>query len=190
MEAFEKRLLNLAQSGDRQAFGELVDIYKDKIHALAYRMLGDIQEAEDIAQETFMRVYANMHRYDDQYKISTWIFRIANNLCIDRIRKKKVRGNRLSLDAEITGTDGLELYDTIQDETPTPEQRFVQQEVQEKVRMAILSLAPKYRTIMILKYLQDLSLQEISDIVGLPVATVKTRVHRGREALRKKLRDI
>jgi len=66
----------------------------------------------------------------------------------------------------------------------------LQQEVQEKVKQAILSLAPKYRTVMILKYLDDLSLQEISDIVGLPVATVKTRVHRGREALRKKLRDI
>jgi len=105
MEAFEKRLLKLSQNGDRQAFGELVDLYKDKINSLAYRMLGNLQDAEDIAQETFMRVYANLHRYDDQYKISTWIYRIANNLCIDRIRKRKVRRNQLSLDAEITGTD-------------------------------------------------------------------------------------
>lgn len=190
MEVFEKRLLKMSKDGDRQAFAELVELYKDKINSLAYRMLGNLQDAEDIAQETFMRVYANLHRYDEQYKISTWIYRIANNLCIDKIRKRKVRSNQFSLDAEITGTDGLDLYDTIHDTSPLPDQQVIQYELQDKVKEAMLSLAPKYRTIMILKYLEDLSLLEISEIVGLPVATVKTRVHRGREALRKKLRDI
>lgn len=190
MEVFEKRLLKMAEKGDRQAFAELVELYKDKVYSLAYRMLGNSQDAEDIAQETFMRVYANLHRFDDQYKISTWIYRIANNLCIDLIRKRKVRRNQFSFDAEITGTDGLDLYDTIHDDDPSPEQQLITSELQNKVKDAILSLSPKYRTIMILKYIEDLSLQEISDIVGLPVATVKTRVHRGREALRKKLRSL
>ncbi len=190
MDVYEKRLLKLAKNGDRQAFAEIVDLYKDKIHSLGIRMLGNFQDAEDVAQETFMRVYANLHRYDDQYKISTWIYRIANNLCIDKIRKRKVRSNQVSLDAEIAGTDGLELYDTIKDYDPLPDQQVLQHELQDKVKDAILSLAPKYRSIMTLKYLEDLSLQEISEIVGLPAATVKTRVHRGREALRKKLRDI
>lgn len=190
MDVFEKRLLKMAEKGDRQAFAELVDLYKDKVYSLAYRMLGNAQDAEDIAQETFMRVYANLHRFDDQYKISTWIYRIANNLCIDIIRKRKVRRHQFSFDAEITGTDGLDLYDTVHDNDPSPEQQLITSELQNKVKDAILSLAPKYRTIMILKYIEDLSLQEISDIVGLPVATVKTRVHRGREALRKKLRSL
>lgn len=190
MEVYEKRLLRLSREGDRQAFAEIVEIYKDKIHSLGLRMLGNMQDAEDIAQETFMRVFANLHRYDEQYKISTWIYRIANNLCIDKIRKRKVRSNQFSLDAQIHGTEGLELHDTIHDEEPSPLQQVLQYELQVTVRDAILALTPKYRTIMILRYLEDLSLQEISDIVGLPVATVKTRVHRGREALRKSLKNI
>lgn len=190
MEVFEKRLLQKSKAGDRLAFAELVEIYKDKINSLAYRMLGNAQDAEDITQETFMRIYANLHRYDEQYKISTWIYRIANNLCIDKIRKRRVRSNQFSLDAEITGTDGLDLYNTMRDTDPLPEQQVIQYELQDRIREAMLSLTPKYRTIMILRYLEDLSLQEISEIVGLPVATVKTRVHRGREALRKRIKDI
>ncbi len=89
MNYVDARLAKLASQGDRGAFGELVNLYKDKIYHLGYRMLGNAQEAEDIVQETFMRVYTNMERYDDTQKFSTWIYRIGTNLCIDRLRKKK-----------------------------------------------------------------------------------------------------
>src|SRR5690606_37657552 len=80
----EVRLIKLSRQGDRHAFAELVNLYKDKIYFLAYRMMNNVQEAEDVVQETFLRVYMNLHRYDDTHKFSTWIFRIATNLCIDR----------------------------------------------------------------------------------------------------------
>ncbi|BAH41242.1 hypothetical protein BBR47_02650 [Brevibacillus brevis NBRC 100599] len=104
MDFVEKRLTQRAKRGDREAFAELIEIYKDKIFQLAYRMVGNRQDAEDIAQETFLRVYANLHSYDDSYKFSTWIYRIATNLCIDRGRKKRPD---FSLDEETEPGPGL-----------------------------------------------------------------------------------
>jgi RNA polymerase sigma-70 factor (ECF subfamily) len=185
MEFVEKRLTERAKRGDREAFAELIEIYKDKIFQLAYRMVGNRQDAEDIAQETFLRVYANLHNYDDSYKFSTWIYRIATNLCIDRGRKKRPD---FSLDEEIESGQGMDWYSRLSSNDKTPEEKLVTQELQETVQDAISHLAPKYRSIMILRYIEDLSLQEISDVLKLPVTTIKTRIHRGREALRSRLR--
>ncbi|MBO8171480.1 MAG: RNA polymerase sigma factor SigW [Bacillaceae bacterium] len=187
MDHVEKRLVNRIKEGDHRAFEEIVELYKEKIYQLSYRMLGNREEAEDAAQETFLRVYSNIGKYDDNHKFSTWIYRIASNLCIDRIRKRKPQ---YSLDAELSGTDERTLYATLPDRTRTPEEEAISGELQQKVQQAILSLSPTYRSIMILKYIHDLSLKEISEIVDLPVSTVKTRIHRGREALRKVLGDI
>jgi RNA polymerase sigma-70 factor (ECF subfamily) len=181
----EQRIIQRAKSGDRDAFAELVDLYKDKVYHVSYRMLGNRQEAEDVAQETFLRVYANLDNYDPQYKFSTWIYRIASNLSIDIIRKRK---KNLSLDAEITGADGMDWHDRLADASKGPEEEVLTDELQEEVQGAIMGLNPKYRAVMLLRYLEDLSLQEISEIVQLPISTIKTRIHRGREALRKKLR--
>ncbi|MDA5111022.1 RNA polymerase sigma factor SigW [Brevibacillus thermoruber] len=185
MDFVEKRLTQRAKRGDREAFAELIEIYKDKIFQLAYRMVGNREDAEDIAQETFLRVYANLHAYDESYKFSTWIYRIATNLCIDRGRKKRPD---FSLDEEVEPGQGMDWYSRLSSSEKGPEDKVVTQELQETVQDALSQLAPKYRSIMILRYIEDLSLQEISDIVKLPVTTIKTRIHRGREALRSKLR--
>ncbi|WP_019123997.1 RNA polymerase sigma factor SigW [Brevibacillus massiliensis] len=187
MEFVEKRLTERAKRGDREAFAELVDIYKDKIYQLAFRMVGNRQEAEDIAQETFLRVFANLHTYDESYKFSTWIYRIATNLCIDRGRKKKPH---FSLDEEADGTEGLDWYSRLSSNEKTPEEKMVTRELQDTVQEALTQLSPKYRSIMILRYIEDLSLQEISDVLKLPITTIKTRIHRGREALRGKLQHM
>lgn len=185
MEFVEKRLIERARRDDREAFAELVEMYKDKIYQLAYRMTGNRQEAEDVAQETFLRVYANLHTYDINLKFSTWIYRIATNLCIDRGRKKKAD---FSLDEEISGSEGLDWHSRLSSKEKTPEDKVVIHELQETVQQALSQLGPKYRSIMILRYIEDLSLQEISDALQLPITTIKTRIHRGREALRGKLR--
>ncbi|MGO0058790.1 RNA polymerase sigma factor SigW [Brevibacillus fluminis] len=185
MDFVEKRLTARAKRGDRDAFVELIEIYKDKIFQLAYRMVGNRQEAEDIAQETFLRVYANLHTYDDSYKFSTWIYRIATNLCIDRGRKKRPD---FSIDEEAEGTEGLDWHSRLSSKEQTPEEQVVTQELQETVQDALSKLAPKYRSVMVLRYIEDLSLQEISEVLKLPITTIKTRIHRGREALRSKLR--
>ena len=103
MKPLETRLARLARRGDQRAFAEIVDLYKDKLYHLAYRMTGNRQEAEDVVQEAFLRVYKNLDRYDENQKFSTWIYRIATNLCIDRLRKRRAI---YSLDAESSDHEG------------------------------------------------------------------------------------
>lgn len=180
----ETRLAKLSRNGDRRAFAELVDLYKDKIYHLAYRMLSQSQAAEDIVQETFLRVYKNLHRYDETQKFSTWIYRIATNLCIDQLRKRK---SNYSLDAEMGDGEGTDWYALLPSGEDSPEGQLLLSETQQQIRRAINTLPDKYKSVVILRYLHDMSLQEISDVLGMPVTTIKTRVHRGREYLRKKL---
>jgi RNA polymerase sigma-70 factor (ECF subfamily) len=181
----ETRLAKLARNGDRGAFAELVELYKDKIYHLAYRMLNNKHEAEDAVQETFLRVYTNLHRYDENQKFSTWIFRIGTNHCIDRLRKRK--HSAYSLDAEMPDNEGNDYYSMLSGNEETPEKQVILSETQQLIHKAIESLPEKYKSVVILKYLHDMSLQEIGDVLDMPVTTVKTRVHRGREYLRKKL---
>ncbi len=182
--SIEAHLARLALKGDQQAFAEIVGLYQDKLYHMAYRMLSSRQEAEDVVQDTFLRVYKNLDRYDDTMKFSTWIYRIATNLCIDRLRKRKPS---YSLDAETTEHEGLDGYSMIPSDNRTPESETLLSEMQATVHKAIDNLPAKYKSVMVLRYLQDLSLQEIGDVLDMPVTTVKTRVHRGREFLRKRL---
>lgn len=183
--SIEARLVRLAKSGDRGAFADLVELYKDKIYHLAYRMLGNRQEAEDIVQETFLRVFRNLERYDEALKFSTWIYRIGTNVSIDRLRRRRTA---YSLDAETASDgDGQDWHGLLASEDLTPEGQVLLSETQRRIRNAIDDLPEKYKSVVILKYLHDMSLQEIGDVLGMPVTTVKTRVHRGREFLRRKL---
>jgi RNA polymerase sigma-70 factor (ECF subfamily) len=184
VKSLEARLARMAIKGDQQAFAELVGLYQDKLYHMAYRMLNNRQEAEDVVQEAFLRVYNNLERYDDNMKFSTWIYRIATNLCIDRLRKRRPS---YSLDAESSEFEGLDGYAMIPSDNRTPESETLLSETQRIIHQAMETLPPKYKTVMVLRYLHELSLQEIGDALGMPVTTVKTRVHRGREFLRKKL---
>lgn len=181
------KIIKKIKKGDQQAFAQLVEEYKDRVYYVCFRMLGNRQEAEDAAQETFLKVYMNIDQYDLSRTFSTWLFRIATNVSIDRLRKKKPD---YSLDAEIVGSDGQTMYQQLEADTRSPETEVETMEVQAWVQEAISTLPPKYRTVITLKYMNDLSLKEISEILDIPVATVKTRIHRGREALRKKLRQF
>ena len=138
-------------------------------------------------QEAFIRAYLNLHTFDQKRKFTTWIYRIATNLCIDRIRKKKPD---YYLDAEIAGTDGLDMYSQIALSEQLPEEQLEQLELQDQIQSEISRLPEKYRTVIVLKYIDELSLQEISEILDMPLGTVKTRIHRGREALRGQLKNL
>src|SRR6478736_4740440 len=107
LQPMETQLAKLARKGDQRAFAEIVGLYKDKLFHLAYRMTGSRQEAEDVVQDAFLRVYNNLDRYDENQKFSTWIYRIATNLCIDRLRKRKPN---YSLDAEMSDGEGTDWY--------------------------------------------------------------------------------
>ena len=187
MDAIVKQRIKEVLKGDHNAFGEIVEIYKEKVFQLCYRMLGNRHEAEDMAQEAFVRAYVNIHTFNIKLKFSTWLYRIATNLCIDRIRKKKPDYH---LDAEVAGTDGLNMYSQIAAGTALPEEELESLELQDTVQKEILKLPEKYRTVIVLKYIEELSLKEISEILDLPIGTIKTRIHRGREALRKQLSNL
>src|SRR3954468_399109 len=187
MDAIVKKRIKQVIKGDQDAFGEIVEIYKNSIFQLCFRMLGNRHEAEDIAQEAFIRAYVNIRSFNQDLKFSTWLFRIATNLCIDRLRKKKPD---YYLDAEVAGTEGLTMYSQISSESPLPETEVESLELQETVQKEILKLPEKYRSAIVLKYMEDMSLNEISEILDLPLGTVKTRIHRGREALRQQLRYV
>jgi RNA polymerase sigma-70 factor (ECF subfamily) len=187
MEALVKERIKQVLKGDRNAFGEVMELYKDKVYQLSFRMLGNRHEAEDIAQEAFIRAFVNIQSFNLNLKFSTWIYRIATNLCIDRIRKKKPD---YYLDAEVAGTEGLTMYSHIPSNTSLPEDDVESLELQELIQKEISKLPEKYRTVIVLKYIEELSLNEISEILDIPLGTVKTRIHRGPEALRKQLRHV
>jgi RNA polymerase sigma-70 factor, ECF subfamily len=187
MEEIVKKRIKEVRKGDQNAFGEIVELYKDKVFQLCYRMLGNRHEAEDIAQETFIRAYVNINSFNINLKFSTWLYRIATNLCIDRIRKKKPD---YYLDAEVSGADGLTMYSQIAADTALPEEELESLELQETIQKEISKLPEKYRSVIVLRYIEELSLNEISEILDLPLGTVKTRIHRGREALRQQLRHV
>ncbi|HET7616723.1 MAG TPA: RNA polymerase sigma factor SigW [Bacillales bacterium] len=184
MEDIVKRIIVRVKKGDQQAFGELIELYQNKVYQICLRLIGNRQEAEDLAQEAFLRAYLNIDSYHIDKKFSSWLFRIATNLTIDRLRKKKPD---YYLDAEISGTDGVTMYAQLASNQELPEDQVVGLELQEKVQHEVMQLPPKYRSAIVLKYMEDLSLKEIGEILNIPVATVKTRIHRGREALRKRL---
>ena len=187
MDALINKRIKEVLKGDQNAFAEIVELFQDKLYRICYRMLGNQHEAEDIAQEAFVRAFINIHTFDTNRKFSTWLYRIGTNLCIDRIRKKKPD---YYLDAEVAGTEGLNMYSQIASKDELPEQEVLKMEMQDRVQYEISRLPDKYRAVIVLKYMEDLPLQEISDILEMPLGTVKTRIHRGREALRKQLSNM
>lgn len=184
MDELINKRINEVLKGDQSAFEEIVTLFQHRLYHVCFRMLSNRQEAEDIAQEAFVRAYMNIHTFDQKRKFSTWLFRIATNLCIDRIRKKKPD---YYLDANVPGTEGLTMYSQIAADEELPEDVVERMETQERIQYEISRLPDKYRTVIVLRYLEELPLKEISDILELPLGTVKTRIHRGRGVLRKQM---
>lgn len=188
MESFIiKEKIKQVKKGDQSAFEDVVGIFQNRIYQHCLRMVGNTHEAEDLAQEAFIRAYINIYSFDNNRKFSTWLYRIATNLTIDRLRKRKPD---YYLDAEIKGTEGLNMYSQLATDERLPEEEVEGLELQNHIHQEIASLPPIYRSIIILRYLEEFTLKEISEIMDIPLGTVKTRIHRGREALRKKLRHM
>jgi RNA polymerase sigma-70 factor, ECF subfamily len=161
-----------ARSGDKQAFSKLVEAYQRPVYNLTYRMLGNAQEAEDAAQETFLRAYSRLDQYDGGYKFSTWILSIANHHCIDRLRKR--RGTQVSIDDN-------PVLQNLEEETPRPEETLLDQEQALELQRLLDQLEPAYRTPLILRYWEEYSYEQIAEVMGLTVAAVKSRLFRARK---------
>ena len=172
--------------GNTQIFSLLIDNYKSMVYNLAYRMSNSPHEAEDISQEAFMRAYQSLAHFNPSYKFSTWLYQITLNIIRDKYKKKEI--DYVSLDTPVE-TDDSEFYHQPADLTNSPEQIISQKENLQTIQQAIYSLPLKYREVIVLRYLQDLSYIEISNILKLPSGTVKIRLYRAREQLRKILAD-
>jgi len=167
----ERDWIEQALAGDRAAFGRLVEAYQVPVYNLAYRMLGDPWEAEDAAQEVFLRAYAKLHTYRPERKFSTWLLSITSHYCIDRLRKRRFAW--LSLEE-------APWLETLKSERDLPEEAALEDEAREEVRRLLNSLSPAYRAPIVLRYWYDLSYEEIAETLGITVAAVKSRLHRAR----------
>jgi RNA polymerase sigma-70 factor (ECF subfamily) len=169
----ESDWLAKAVRGDQEAFTALVEAYQGPVYNLCYRMLGDANEAEDAAQETFLRAYRNMQRYDFQRAFSTWILSIAAHYCIDQIRRR--RFTVMSFD----DSPEIEPPDT----GPGPEKVALMNEDQRKVQALLAGLQPQDRAAILMRYWYDFSYEEIAESLSTTIPAVKSRLHRARNEL-------
>lgn len=163
-----------ALEGDRQAFSRLVAAYQRPVFNLTYRMLGNPEEAEDAAQETFLRAYSRLHQYNSRHKFSTWIFSIANNHCIDRLRKRR---------ATSVSIDDNPVLQNLEGNAPMPEGTAMAHERAEEVQALLAKIDPDYRTPLILRYWEELSYEEIAETMGITISAVKSRLFRARQKM-------
>ncbi|MBN2338170.1 MAG: sigma-70 family RNA polymerase sigma factor [Acidobacteria bacterium] len=176
-------------AGNDAAFTELVGRYKDSITNYVNMMVGDYDIAVDLSQETFLRVYQNIHRYSNLYQFSTWIYRIATNLAIDEMRYRKRRGQVFYRNVwgnrQAEDPDGPEFE--LRDTRRSPRDEVLRKESGQVLEEAIRSLPKKYRTAFVMKEVQELPYEEIAKILKCSPGTIKSRLHRARELLQRKL---
>jgi RNA polymerase sigma-70 factor (ECF subfamily) len=181
----ETVLVNQARGGDAQAFSVLVRRYENKIFRLALHITQNREDAEDVLQETFLKAYEHLDQFQGNAKFYTWIVRIAVNQALMKLRKRK-SDKAVSLDETIdTGEDTVARE--IADWEENPEQRYSREELGSILGSAVDSLAPTYKTVFVLRDLDELSTEETAEALGLSVAAVKSRLLRARLQLRDKL---
>jgi len=156
--------------GDTGAFARLVERWQTPIQRLCLRMLGDVHRGEDLAQEAFTRAFARRMDWKPEGKFSTWLWRIALNLCYDELRRRQRRGET-SLDGE-----GSEDFAALTDEAPTPDEQLAAQERADLVRHALMRLPEGYRSVVVLRHYENLKFREIADVLDIPEGTVKSRM--------------
>src|SRR5947208_10128351 len=182
-------LLEATRTGDEDAFAELVCRYRNQITSYIYRMTNDYDGAVDLAQETFVRVYRAAERYQTTYAFSTYIYRIATNLAISELRKRK-RRKLVSLTGLLTSGEGQEPRDfDAPDERPLQDINLVESERRAVIKRAIATLPDKYRAPLVLRDVDGKSYDEIAAILSTSEGTVKSRINRARNFLRDKMRN-
>ncbi len=180
MEPSDEELVAKVKKGDRGAFESLVNRHQKMVFNLAYRMLGDREDAEDAAQESFIRLYHSVARFRGRAKFTTWLYRIVSNVCLSKLRATCTRQSFVELDAETEI-----IYSELTNWKRTPENILLKEEFKQTVRELVRSLPPPYRAVITLYHLEGFSYAEIGQILNLPEGTVKTHLFRAREALKK-----
>ena len=181
------QLVARARFGDERAFRTLVDKYQRAVFSICLRMVRNRDEATDLAQVSFIKVFASLDRYNPAYAFSSWLFKITSNLCIDHLRKRRVP--TFAMDEPVDGEKG-EIQRQYESPDPNPEETFSRSEKMRKLEAAIARLPEHYRIMLVLRHQEDLSYEEIADTLSIPLGTVKARIHRAREMLKGILDDV
>jgi RNA polymerase sigma-70 factor (ECF subfamily) len=174
MQAEERSWAKAAQKGDQVAFMRLVEAYQRPVYNLCYRMLGNGLEAEDAAQETFLRVYTKLDSYNPSHKFSSWLLSIASHHCIDRLRKRRY---------QMISWDDMPPWRWLPDTDPQPEEVTLTHETHDTVRDLLDSLPPDYRAAIILRYWYEMSYDEIAQTMETTVSAIKSRLFRARQMM-------
>ena len=168
--------LEQARQGDKVAFGKLIEAYQGPVYNLAYRMLNNSGEAEEAAQEAFIRAFTRLDSYNPAHKFSTWLLSITSNYCIDQLRKR--RAILLSIDEPLPPHPALSA-----DQEKRPESQLIMNEQQAMVQSLLEELAPDYRQAVVLRYWHELSYEEIAEMMDTTVSAIKSRLFRARKQL-------
>ena len=184
MSGEEAGLIRRCLAGDEKAYRELVERYQAQVYSVALRMVRRSEDAEDLTQETFVRMFRALSRYDPARPFGAWLFTIASRLCIDHIRRRKV--SPISLTQRERESD--EEYEIeVEDPGLKPDEVAAHAEESRRAEDLIDSLPPHYRIVVILRHVQDLSYEEIAEALHLPLGTVKARIHRARALLKARI---
>jgi RNA polymerase sigma-70 factor (ECF subfamily) len=181
----------LARQGREDAFRELVRRYERPVFSLIYRMVRDRETAEDLSQETFIKVLNHIDRYRPEFKLSSWLFKIANNVTIDFLRKRQL--DTVSMDGSPHAATASEVEATsfdVQVRQETALEEMESRELGSAIERAIAKLRPEYRSCILLRHVEGRSYEEIASILDLPLGTVKTYIHRARHELRRELEHL
>jgi len=183
----EIELVEKAKLGDTKAFEELMKRTQDKIYNLGIKFFGNKEDAADLLQETYIKAYESLPNFEGKSSFSTWLYRIATNFALMKLRKEKMKKVSIEELKELSdgSKDSIDFYDW----SENPYLHYKNEELKEILNEAINSLPPKYKTIFILHDIEGLSIQEVAKILSLSVPTVKTRIHRSRLYLREKLSE-
>lgn len=189
-EASDVELIRKARAGDRGAYGRLVMAYQDRLYNAILRMVGDRDEAAELTQETFARGLAKLDGFRGDAAPYTWLFRIATNLAISRLRKVQKR-RAFSLDGSPCGNEddqAAALKETLSSASPEPSEEIEARERHEQVLAALGRLDPEYRAVLVMRDIEGFDYQQMADVLGLPLGTLKSRLFRARLALRDELK--
>ena len=181
----DEDLIERFQNGDEQAYIELVNRYRDRLMNFVYRFVNDYEQSEDIAQETLIKLYTHKHYYKKIAKFSTWIYTIAANLAKSELRKKKSR--------KVTNLSQMSTQEKeyeLPADQPDTDQAIESEFIEKRIQAAIQKLPLHFKTVTILREIQELSYEEISKIIDVPLGTVKSRINRARLQLQKELKDL
>lgn len=187
----DRDLIEMAREGRDSAFREILSRYERPVFSLVFRMVRDRALSEDLAQETFVRAFNAIGSYNPRYKFSSWIFKIANNLTIDHLRKKRL--DTVSIDGSPNATTAAEQEGTrliVEDTGERPDGYVESMELGSQIESAIGELRPEYRTVVLLRHVEGYSYDEIAEIMGIPLGTVKTYLHRARTELKEALAHV